>query len=72
MFCDTLLAFQSIKVLIKSLVCVQYKGAWRLAFAEILYKYSNTDFKRKGELRKLSDNPYRRAKRPILYINLNG
>ena len=72
MFCDTLLAFQSIKVLIKSLVCVQRKRAWRLAFAEIFYKYSNTDFNRFGELRKFSNNPYRRVKRPILYITWNG
>ena len=40
---------------------IQYRGAWRLIFAEKSYKYSETDFNPSGELRKLSDNPYKRS-----------
>ena len=53
-------------------LCIQCRGTWRLIFAESSYKYSETDFNASGELRKLSDNPYKRAESPILYITWNN
>ena len=53
-------------------LCFQCREAWRLIFAESSCKYSETDFNPSGELRKLSDNPYKRAKSPILYITCNN
>ena len=52
--------------------CIQCWGAWRLIFAKISYKYLETYFNPSGELRKLSDNPYKRTKSPILYITWNN
>ena len=49
-------------------LCIQCRGAWRLIFAESSYKCLENDFNPSGELRKLSNNPYKRAKGPILYI----
>ena len=51
---------------------IQCREAWRLIFAEKSYKYSETDFNRSGELPKLSDNSYKRAKSPILYVTWNN
>ena len=53
-------------------LCIQYRGAWRLIFAEGLGEYSETDFNASGELHKLSDNPYKGAESPILYITRNN
>ena len=68
--CDTLLVFQSIKVQeIQRSGCIlsNVEEYWRLIIAKRSYKYSKIDFNPSGELYKLSDNPYKRVKSPILF-----
>ena len=64
-YCARLSVSKSSRDLVEWVFYVQCRGAGRLLFAEILYKYSETDFSPSGEIRKLSGNPYKRAKSPI-------
>ena len=71
MFCDTLLVFQSIKV-----QEIQWSGCVLSNVEEhggkclpiVRTNSSENDLNPSGELRKLSRNPYKRAKNPMLYI----
>ena len=52
----------------ESVFCIDCKRAWKLIFPERSYKYLETDFNLSGELRRLSNDHYKRAKRPSYII----